>query len=313
MFSSIMVPVDGSPFGEQAFSLAAGLARRAGARLQLVHVHSSLESASEEGVLVPIEAMDQWEGEVRRAEVLYLHDAARRLQEQEGVAVQVALVGGRVADALEAHAASSGADLVIMSTHGRGGLARAWLGSVADGLLRRLSVPMLLLKATEDEQPTGERGFTRVLVPLDGSRAAEAVLEPALWLAALTGASMRFLVVEATAGAGVFATVGGTLPGVGQAEAAHTGAEEYLARVQAQALRKGVASESQVVAHASAAGGILEQAFAGECDVIALATHGRGGAARLLLGSVADKVLRASPVPVLVQRIPRMKVLPLAP
>ena len=56
MFRSIMVPVDGSPFGEQAFELAAALARRAGAQLELVHVHSSAESGSEEGVLVPVEA-----------------------------------------------------------------------------------------------------------------------------------------------------------------------------------------------------------------------------------------------------------------
>ncbi len=303
-----MVPLDGSAFGEQVLPLAAGLARRAGARLELVHVHAGVESGVEEGVLVPVEALDRWDGEVRQAEQLYLRDAAHRVLQRDELAAHVALVAGRIVDALEGHAAGIGADLVIMSTHGRGGLVRAWLGSVADGLLRRLAVPLLLVKPREGaELPAGERPFSRILIPLDGSRAAEAVLEPALALAVATGAGVRLLFVAAE-GAG-----GGNGRATPELDGSRGGAEAYIERVRDMVGRQGIAVEARAVPHVSPAGGILEEATTHGCDLIALTTHGRGGAARLLLGSVADKVIRGSPVPVLVQRLPRVRVVPVGP
>ena len=134
-----------------------------------------------------------------------------------------------------------------------------------------------------------------------------------LWLAGITGATCRFLMVEPAAGAEALTSAGsGAAVASGGAEPRTGGPEAYLERIRSVAARQGVAAESQVAVHASTAAGILEQAQLGACDIIALATHGRGGAARLLLGSVADKIVRASPVPVLVQRIPRLKVLPIA-
>ncbi len=307
MFRSIMVPLDGSAFGEQVLPLAAGLARRTGARLELVHVHASVETGTGEGVLVPVAAMDRWDGEVRQAERLYLSDAAHRVLEHDELEPHVALVAGRIVDALEAHAAGIGADLVIMSTHGRGGLARAWLGSVADGLLRRLSVALLLVKPREGAAgPAGERPFSRMLIPLDGSQASEAVLEPGLNLAVATGAGVRLLIV-ATPG------LGGEGRAAPELDGSRGGAEAYVERVRDMVARRGIAVEARAVAHVSPAGGILEEAATHGCDVVALATHGRGGAARVLLGSVADKVICGSPVPVLVQRIPRVRLAPPGP
>lgn len=313
MVTSIMVPVDGSHFGEQAFPLAAGLARLSGARLQLVHVHGSTE-ATDEGVLVPVESLDHWEAEVRQSESLYLKDAGERLLGTYGVQPTLTLLGGRVIEALEAHAAASDVDLVVMSTHGRGGLARAWLGSVADGLLRRLSIPLLLVKPAEAVPPVWrEPFFQRMLVPLDGSSAAEAVLEPALRLAALLRAECRFIVVV-PGDAAVSSAVAAGAVGVAAAEprdGAAARARAYLARVCEEAAARGVRGDCHVVGHSSPAAAILQEVAASGCDVIAIASHGRGGPARLLLGSVSDKVIRAAPIPVLVQRIPRMKVLPL--
>ncbi len=314
MFRSIMVPLDGSAFGEQVLPLAAGLAKRAGARLELVHVHAGVESGVEEGVLVPAEAMDRWDGEVRQSERLYLGDAAHRLVEREELEPRVALLTGRVVDALERHVAEIGADLVIMSTHGRGGVARAWLGSVADGLLRRLAVPLLLVKPSEGTSlPAGDRPFTRMLLPLDGSRASEAVLDPALELAAVMGAEVRLLIVVPTAPGAVAALTGGEGAGSTASDGSRGAADAYVQRLRDVVARRGLAVEARAVVHASPAGGILEEATTHGCGVIAMATHGRGGAARLLLGSVADKVIRGSPLPVLVQRIPRLKVVPLGP
>ncbi len=308
MFRSIMVPLDGSAFGEQALPLAAALARRAGARLELVHVHAGVESGVEEGVLVPLEALDRWDGEVRQAERLYLSDAAHRVLQADELEPHVALVSGRIVEALEAHAAGIGADLVIMSTHGRGGLARAWLGSVADGLLRRLSLALLLVKPREGAQLlAGDPPFTRILIPLDGSRAGEAVLEPALDLALATGAAVRLLIVvtgRAEQGAGRVAP---------ELDGSRGGADAYIQRVRDMVVRRGIAVEARALAHVSPAGAILEEAATHGCDLIALATHGRGAAARMLLGSVADKVIRGCSVPVLVQRIPRVRVVPIGP
>jgi nucleotide-binding universal stress UspA family protein len=242
----------------------------------------------------------------------YLAGTARRLEGAAPVPVSASLLEGDVAATLCAHAADTGADLVVMATHGRGPLGRFWLGSVADEVLRRLPVPLLLVRPGEEPPDlAAEPALRRVLVPLDGDPLAEQVLEPAAALAQLVGAEITLLRVVRPAG-----PVPADLPeGAAGREAAALleqvrglhrqvlrEAEGYLTRVAGRLRAPGRRVQTKVVVGEHAASAILDEARDGGADLIALATHGRHGLPRLLLGSVADKVVRGAAAPVLVLR-----------
>jgi nucleotide-binding universal stress UspA family protein len=286
-FRSLLVPVDGSPFGEHALPLALGIARRAGASVRLVHVHSPLESVYRADRLyfdTGLDALLKWE---RRA---YLDDLVRRVAKVADVPVTSVLMERReVAGSLSA-AAGLGADLVVMATHGRGPLGRAWRGSVADGLLRRASVPVLLVRGYDAPADlTGDPPLRHVLTALDGSELAEQALGPAVALGALRGADhtlLRVAPLSADSPAG---------------DDPHAAAWGYLRRVEdrlggrTRRVRAQVFLDQQPTAEA-----ILWYARRHDADLIALATRGRGGLGRLLRGSLADRVVRGADVPVLV-------------
>lgn len=309
MTRQILVPLDGSPFSEQALPVAIGVARRTGAALELVRVHEPLESlaagnltfvpgASVPGPPVP----DPWvEEERRRADESYLRSTAARVGAQSGRDVAVAVLDGSPAEALARHVAARGPDLVVMTTHGRTGVSRVWLGSVAEGLVRRVPGAVLLVKPGEREPAAPP--FRRVLVPLDGSPLSESVLEPSI---GVVGAEdVEFTLVRATEPLTAQSVASlGAIADARQAEWERQDAEvdAYLDAVAERLRARGLAARWRSLVHVHAARAILETAAEIGADLIAMATHGRGGLRRFLLGSVADKVLRGAEVCVLLYR-----------
>jgi len=291
MFRTILVPLDGSPFAEQALPWALSIARRAGACLDLVRGHvlyAFKDPAYSWGPYDP--AMD---AEAARQEHLYLEGAARRLSAAALVPISAAVVAsvpGLEAEGILGRARAAGADLIVMSTHGRGPLSRLALGSVADQVVRRAFLPVLLVRPREPAPgPFAEPAAESVLIPLDGSALAERALEPAADLAGLLGARCDLVRVVA--------------PGGGPEQAAEEGeARSYLGRVAGRLGQRGLEAQTRVLAARQPAEAILLAARAWGSGLIALATHGRGGIRRALLGSVADQVLRAAPCPLLVYR-----------
>jgi nucleotide-binding universal stress UspA family protein len=304
MFRKILVPLDGSSVGEQALPLALSVARRAEAALEVVHVHVPLAPLYTEprpNMETPLETR------ARRQARAYLDEVARRLRAQVKVAVNTAFLEGAVAETLQAHAAAAGADLVVMTTHGRGPLNRLWLGNVADELLRKLSIPLLLIRPRQTEVDlTSDPVLRRVLIPLDGSPLAESVLEPALALGGLVGAEYTLLrVVQPVLYAAP--ALGGLDSGWADTtltDELQTQAREYVDGVAKRLRERSVSAQPVVTFDPSPAGAILEEAQARGSDLIALATHGRGGLRRAVLGSVADKVIRGSTSAVLVYHPP---------
>src|SRR5262249_47553754 len=129
--------------------------------------------------------------ETRKDEVAYLEDVRRRLAEAGLVDVETGLLEGNIATALADYANRAQADLVVMSTHGRGALIQFFLGSIADAVVRAIPRPVLLvrasegpvdLKATLDGKP--------IIVPLDGTQFAEEALGPAKEMAKLFSAPL---------------------------------------------------------------------------------------------------------------------------
>ena len=311
MYRSILVPLDGSPLSEHAIPAASDLARRSGALLRLVHAHVLYTAAPIyiEGMPVIDEQMHSLGEAHERA---YLEGIRDRLVTETDLRITIAVLDAADADVrdqtipqlLARYAATTDTDLIVMTTHGRGGLARFWLGSVADALVRTSSVPLLLIRPDEDTSPMEHRpAFRQILIALDGSASAEQILEPAQRLGELTQAAYTLLhVVEphTLISSGTF-----TAPTDFAAEDTQQHqmeAQRYLERIAGSLRATGVSVGVDVRVGDQVAAAILNAAREQRVDLLAIATHGRSGLARLLLGSVADKLVRGATLPVLLWR-----------
>ncbi|HWG46593.1 MAG TPA: universal stress protein [Gemmataceae bacterium] len=299
MFRSLLVPLDGSPFGEHALPFAVGIAKRAGAALQLLQVHVPLDDFS----VIPAvrSSPDEW---IKDQEWTYLDRLVRRWTiAVPEIQMNTALLEGFPPDVLREQ--MSKADLVVMATHGRGPASRFWLGSVADALVRIATVPLLLLRPSEQPPPAAlAPSFRQLMIPLDGSDLAEQVLGPAMQLGRLMEASYTLLRVvkpvvtlDPNLGWPAVAGMNETLTRQALDEA-----QAYLDRIAKHLRGQGLAVQTRTVLHTRPADAVLEATREEGADLLALATHGRGGIRRMLLGSVADKVLRGGSTPMLVCR-----------
>jgi nucleotide-binding universal stress UspA family protein len=310
MYRSIMVPLDGSTFGEQALPLALSIARRAGAKLHAVHVHSPLTEIYTQGAAFSFDpSLEVHLKESRRS---YLNALVRRVAEISSVAVSPVFLEGGAAESIRLFATTSGVDLVVMMTHGRGPLGRFWLGSVADELVRELPMPLLLLRPQEvAPDRSSEPVLQHVLLPLDGSSLAEQMIEPAIALGTLMDADYTLLRVikpptpislqsEGVGSKGMAKSVLGLIDKL--QEQLHKEAEDYLERVAESLRKRSLRVRTKVAVEHQPAVAILHEAVAPPIDIVALETHGRRGLSRMVLGSVADKAIRGASIPILVHR-----------
>lgn len=298
MYASILVPLDGSAFGESALPAATAIARRSGARLHVVHVR---------GVTTVMSGLPGlatgWGPEAESAARSYLDGVADRTADDLGESVSFALLDGTVPEGLRDYARAHGISLIVMSTHGRRGLSRAWLGSVAAGVIREAPAPVLLVRPRKGSARPGPLlRISQVLVPLDGSLLAEAIVAPAAELCKLVGATMTLAhVIEPVFRVGEAILV----PAVDQDAQVHarmeSEAREYLARVASRIRAPGLEVNERTLS-GEAVRSLLDLAREVGADLIALATHGRTGWQRLAFGSVADKIVRTSDIPMLVLR-----------
>jgi nucleotide-binding universal stress UspA family protein len=311
MYHSILVPLDGSPFGEHALPLAMSLARRTGATLQLLNVLTPIATLYAES---PMFIDDQLEQRLRdrqvEAQQKYLDQVARRIEAVSPLKIVKLIDDGEIAPTIRAQAIRNRSDLVVMTTHGRGPLERFWLGSTADELVRESPVPVLLIRPTEEAVDlTREPSLKHIMVPLDGTELAERMLPNAVALGRFLDADYTLVRVVQPVG---IAAPGAETSTIGfQVEAMLdrldtlqkqivTEARDYLER-KAQPMREaGLKVALRVDVAEQPATAILQDAVAPVIDLVALETHGRSGLSRLFLGSVADKVIRGAHVAVLV-------------
>ena len=186
MYHFILVPLDGSQFAEEALPLSMAIAARAEARLEIVQVFASCPPLCLAYNVVPYYDPLQ-DAAYEEQDRGYLAAIVSRLRKKGSVPMSSALVGGTIVEGILERARSTDADLIVMTTHGRGPLSRFWLGSVADGLLRQARLPVLMLHPSEHSEPNREPGLRHILIPLDGSELAEGALEHAIALGSLIG------------------------------------------------------------------------------------------------------------------------------
>jgi len=300
MPSQIMVPLDGSSLAERALPCARMLARGLGAELALfraIALPPDFEEILRVVDLEPERPLAQLAAEADD----YLCRVGSRLEEH-GLCVQKVVQLGRAAEAIVDFAEKVGIQLIVMATHGYSGVSRWMHGSVAERVLQSASVPVLIVCSTEGEGFASHEPLAchRILVTLDGSPVAEQALQPATAIARALAAEMVLLRVP-------IAQVSGSLTGEwcvpleGTFDTANHIAEAYLERV-AERLRADGVKVSTAIRMGAVANVIIEYAEANQIDLIAMCTHGRTGLARWALGSVADRVLRARCLPLLLVR-----------
>jgi nucleotide-binding universal stress UspA family protein len=291
----ILVPLDGSTFAESALPLALALSKKTKAGIHLLTVVEP----------IPAFAYEEWESATKEWSEGYLANVAERISPNTGGKVTTALHTGHVVETLMAEVKSSKADLVIMATHGRGMLSRAWLGSVADGFMRQAEVPVMYVRPEEGKTPAAapRADFETLLVPLDGSELSESALAHATDFGELFGSAYHLTRIVSYP----IDIASPYLPHTVQMNQsiladAKSGAAEYLEDHADRMRKRGLRVTTSVIVDTQAGHGILSEADAVGCDLIAMSTHGRRGVGRVVLGSTADKVLRGTHVPLLLHR-----------
>ena len=281
-FTSILVPLDGSSSAEQALPLAEYLAELTLSKLDFVMVHqpAPLWYVPESGV-----GFTGFDHAVRRKELVYLERVAGRFSAGTGLPADSTLLDGDVVHAIDEFIQHHSIDLVVMSTHSRDGLSRLWKGSVADSLVRSLSLPVLVIHPGH-VTPVRPRAVRRILVPLDGSAWAASIVHQAKNIATLTGATIVLAVMMTPA----------------PTETNELRGRRYLEQAERQLAAEGFRTESRLIVGRHVSRSILKLVAAEDCDMIVLATHGPSVLHSAMSGSVVDAVIREATVPVLIQR-----------
>jgi nucleotide-binding universal stress UspA family protein len=296
MLKLILVPLDGSAFSEQALPTALNIAKREKADVELVHVYEMILPELTQGAPPLDPTLDL---ELRRKAQERLEALAERLRKSTSVSVKATVLEGDVDDALATYIEREHVDLVVMSTHGHGGLSRLWIGGVASDLVQRSRAPVLLIKPDDGRSPkTRARSFNHVLIPLDGTPYAQEAIDHAIVVAGVH--DVDYLLLMVLPPIGEMSDV--PIIGLPDDNALHEAAMSYLEGVAKNFRALGVNMDFRTVRHSSTARAILEVAETTAADLIAMDSRGRGGLKRLLIGGVADKVMRASKVPMLMHR-----------
>ena len=298
MTSSILVPLDGSSLAEEALPTAVDLAQHWREPLCLAAVHQipAIMYAPESG----IGGYPGLDLEVRRSLENHLKGIAERLAADSGLEIIPVVLEGDVVDALAHEANIREARVVVMTTHGRGGASRAFLGSVADRLVRHVRCPVLLTTPGVWSKRGRSPGVPRhVVVPLDGTPLSESVIDRVLAVYPPTEVKLDLICVVS-----VPLLAPPSAAGLARRheliEQEVTAARAYLRSVAERLRSLGLAVETKALLDEQVAQAIVGHAQAGRADLVAIATRGRTGVGRMFFGSVADKVVRTAARPVLV-------------
>jgi nucleotide-binding universal stress UspA family protein len=307
-WANVLVPLDGSALAEQALEIAASLAHRTHATLHLATVQVPTPAAVDDSEDGPHGTSTG--REVRQDVRQYLAVKAEQLAITHGVRFTCAVLHGSPAEALADYVRAKDISLVVMTAHGRSGVSRCWLGSVADRLVRRVTAPVLLLRPAG--RPLPQR-FYRLLVAVDGSAGSRDVVAQAVALGSLAR-DTEYALVEVVEPPAPALHEPSPHPGpdpvrapVRQREAA----AQDLERLAAQLRKRGAAVTAQVVVAERVGERLIELADSLGSDLIVVGTQRPRAVERPLLGSVADKVLRGATQPILL--VPLRKRSPLSP
>ena len=289
-----MVPLDGSVMSESALGAATALARKRNAGIILLHVIEKNAPATVHGAKHLTDVAEAQK---------YLEEIAERMRLQK-ISVKIHVhpnKEGDVARSIVDHAAEMNPSLVIMCTHGRGGLRDLLYGSIAQQVLQRGTWPILLIPPALNEI-TPEFNPRKILVPLDGNHRYEPALNEAVPIARAFDAHMHLVIVIPTVAkmSGENAAAGRFLPSAARAmlELAVQGGHDYLAMVTERCRQSDMNVTTEVLRGDTVAE-ILDFAAKFDADLLIMSGHGRAGINALLEGSVARRITGRAGIPLL--------------
>jgi nucleotide-binding universal stress UspA family protein len=275
MYKKIVVPLDGSPLAEVALPYAEELAGRIGSEMVLLSV-------------LPSEELEEYQNHysyMERIVDMTMNEVKKYSEGHGDCAVCTATRVGNPAQGILDYVDRGHLCLIVMATHGRSGLSRWAIGSVADKVVRSSSrQPLLLIRARGAHADIrAKRIFTKALLPLDGSPESEAILPVITTLA--SGLHMELILLRV----------------VPKSDGLLTSVEQYLQNWCRQFEDKGIAARYKIRL-GSPADQIIDLADESACDVVAMATHGHAIGNLWPLGSIAQKVLLEGNTPLLLVR-----------
>jgi nucleotide-binding universal stress UspA family protein len=288
MWKKILVPLDGSDLAELALPYAGELAAAFSAEVVLVYVDEPAES------------------QYRRMHQLYIEEVAEQMSKAVKK-VSPVVISGKPADEIVSYVERNDIELVIMTSHGRTGITAWATGSVASKVLAATQVPLLLIRAVKPKRKVQrERLLNRVLLPLDGSEAGEAAVGYVGEL--MSRLELEVILLGVVPAGQHIRSVGGLdfiLYPEQQREIFKKEAREYLDGVYRRLKRrKGTVRVELRVGDKAGdiAREIINYAEEKRVNLIAISSHGHSGIERWVFGSIANRVLQASSLPVLVVR-----------
>jgi nucleotide-binding universal stress UspA family protein len=304
MYKRMLVPLDGSELAELVFDYAKELAGRLDVDLILLHV-------SESSALPPIHrAYIERAAEILKRQSEEVQEKTRSKPGGKELEARGELVVGHAAEEILRYADKNDIDLILMATHGRSGVKRWAMGSVADKVLRASKVPVWLVRAGVPEEIVHDKWLRRtMLVPLDGSKLAESVLPHVEVLAKQRGSELVDVVLLRVCEPPIISS---DYPEAimelsweehvqKEKEWAKEAGERYLAGVEKRLSGAGLKVRSEVPL-GRPIDEIIDYANRNPFNLIVLSTHGRTGITRWAYGSVADKVLQRSTSPIFLVR-----------
>ena len=300
----IVVPLDGSRFSETALPIAAGVAHTLRASLALVRAHDVVLMMPSDS-MAPMPLVDAGvDAELRSDQARSLARTADSMRPMIRQDVMCEMLDGVPEVAIADFAGRVDAALIIMSSHGRSGISGTLLGSVTREVIRTARRPVLVIRPREGQAPPAPASIEHVLIPLDGSAAAESVIAPAT---ALLSGPRHVTLLQLTANPGLDPMSVSLAMPVIDTDAQDRALQESKRYLNAQARRlreQGLLVDTIATTAMSAGSAIAEAARDCGAGMVAMTTHGRGALGRLVMGSVAEAVLHACDVPMLIYRPP---------
>lgn len=282
MFDNILVPTDGSECAEVAIGYAKDLAAHYEATVHVLHVVDSrtienaprLERTRDENTEM-VEAVCE---DIAEADIPVKNEVRTGIPHQE------------ILD----YATREGIDLITMGTHGRTGVKRYLLGSVTEKVVRSSEIPVLTVR--EDDEREVTYPYSDILIPTDGSEQAAAAADLGIEIASNYDACLHALSVIDMMALGVDVRSAKIFETLDEA------AKRAVESVANEATEASISAVRKTVEYGQPYREINAYVEANDIDLIVMGTHGRSGLERHLLGSVAEKIVRTSSVPVLTVR-----------
>ena len=313
MYSRVVAPLDGSTLALQVLPYARLIAGSTGATLVLLNSVNSppadlmgLAAGSYTDTNVAsTPTPEQWgelRGRVRADTERHLEEAAGPAREQ-GLKVEIVLKEGEPAEMITEEADKDEQTLIAMSTHGRSGVGRWLMGSVTDRVVRHGRHATLVIRAQEGDVTSSSPKLRRVLLPVDGSSISDSAVPHGVEMAKAIGCGITVLRVVSPAAYGeAFADYVPTVQSDAFVASIQAEAQGYVDSKVAEVKEAGIADVDGKIVEGNPGSVIIDEVGEGGEQLVVMATHGRSGVGRWLMGSVTDRVIRHSSGPVLVIR-----------